>query len=180
MNVLSAVVSALKKHRLFYSAVLTGLVALVAGIALGVFLERNVGLSLSDRLERGIGTANAKIVSCTKTGSLLKLTVDFKNVSPGEEVPSMSSSDSMPQIWDIANYGIAVASVQEELTSNSLESDIDRVAIVCQHQGEALVTITGDRAPKSEAPFGNFEAHNSDGSTVTFFWQNDSSASSVP
>jgi hypothetical protein len=50
-------------------------VMLLAALIVGAVLEKNIGISLSDRLARRIGTANAQVVSCARSGSELTVTL---------------------------------------------------------------------------------------------------------
>lgn len=139
------------------------------------------GVSLSDRLARRIGTANAQVVSCARSGSELTVTVALQNALHEKETDSAASFDTFQQGLDLANYGTIVGAVQEELTSNPLERGVDSVTIICRYQGKTSVTLTGDREPKnistrdssgkevSPAPFSNFEARYADGSTESIF-----------
>lgn len=187
----SSVKSGLKKHQLLCVVIVTAVAALLAGAAGGIVFERNVGISLSDRLARRIGTANAQVVSCVKSGSALTVTVDFKNIQPEkEQKPSSKASakelreslTSSQHVWNTANYGMVLEGVREELISGPFTSGIDSVTIVCRHQGETMTTLTGDRVPQNAgvsvdksgkrmepAPFSSFEAHNPDGSAEGIF-----------
>jgi hypothetical protein len=169
-----------RKNRPVLLAVLAFLVVFAAGGVLGVFLERNVGVSLSDRLARRIGTENVTVVSCARSGSNLDLTVDFKQTTD-EKFQPQKGGFSSEQLQNLAYYGLALEAVREELTSSPLESGIDSVTIVCQHHGKTVTTLTGDRVPKNAGvsfdktgkrippvPFTSFEEHDPDGSTGDF------------
>jgi hypothetical protein len=188
---LSFVGDALKKHRRFCTVVLTA-VALLGGAVLGIVFERNVGISLSDRLARRIGTTAVTVDSCVKSGSALTVTLDFPNVSPEKETmptPDEIKNEFSPQNdWNFTNYGIALEAVHEELTSGPFSSGIDSVTIVCQHEGKTMTTITGDRVPKNASAsadksgktpqFFSFDINNADGSNggmLDLFFQTDSS-----
>lgn len=160
------------------------LATLIVGAVLGICFEKNVGVSLSDRLARRIGTTNAEILSCATSGSELTVTVALNNIpqSPQEQkTDSAVSIDMFQQGLNLAYYGTVVGAVNQELTSGPLERGVEKVTVVCQVQGKTAVTLTGDREPKdisardssgkevSPAPFSNFEARYADGSTESIF-----------
>lgn len=161
------------------------LATLVVGAVLGICFEKNVGIGPSDRLARRMGTVNAQVVSCARSGSEMTVTVALQNEphSPHEQkTDSAVSVDMFQQGLNLAYYGTVIGAVKEELTSNPLERGIDRVTVVCQYQGKTMTTLTGDREPQnagtsfdhsgkpvSPPPFSNFDAENPDGSTDAFF-----------
>lgn len=176
----SSMGEALKRHRRLCTVVLT-VIALLGGVALGVVLERNVGISLSDRMARRIGTTAVTVESCVKSGSALTLTLEFPNVSPAKEpkpTPGEVKKGFSPQHdWAMMNYSIALEAVHEEMTDGPFSAGIDRVTVVCQHGGKTMATITGDRVPKNEGvsvdksgkliqapPFSIFDVNGTDGS----------------
>lgn len=179
-----------KLRRLRIPAML--LAALAVGAALGICFEQNVGVSLSDRLARRIGTANAQVVSCARSGSAMTLTLDLGNAPQEQESASAASFPAFQQGMDLANYRTVIGAVQEELTSNPLERGVERVTVVCRYQGKTAVTLTGDRAPKnvgardgsgktvSPEPFSSFEACYADGSTAGISLMESDSSASAP
>lgn len=187
---LSFVGDAIKKHGRLCTIVLTA-VALLGGAVLGIVFERNVGISLSDRLARRMGTTNAQVLSCVKSGSALTVTLELPNASPekGRTPGNSIKEQSPPQVdWIMANYGIALEALHEELTSGPFSAGIDSVMIVCRHEGKTMATITGDRVPKNASAsvdksgklpqFFSFDINNADGSdgeALDLFFQNDSS-----
>ena len=168
------------------------LATLVVGVVLGICFERTVGMSLSDRLARRIGTANAQVVSCARSGSELTVTVALQNAPHQQKTDSEASYPTFQLGMDLANYGTVIGAVKEELTSDPLERGIDHVAIVCQYQGKTMTTLMGDREsqnagtfdkngkPISPPPFSNFEAQNPDGSTDAFFMAESNSSAPAP
>ncbi|QAT51095.1 hypothetical protein EQM14_15695 [Caproiciproducens sp. NJN-50] len=142
---------------------------LVVGAVLGICFERSVGISLSDRLARRIGTANAQVVSCARSGPALTVTVDLNNAPQSPQEQQIVSAASLPtfqQGLNLAYYGAIVGAVNQELTSNPLDCGVEKVTVVCQYQGKTAVTLTGNAA---SAPFSNFEARYADGSTESIF-----------
>ena len=181
MNIsLAFVGDAIKRHRKFCTVVLTA-AALLGGAVLGVVFERNVGISLSDRLARRMGTTNAQVVSCVKSGSALTVTLDFPNVSSEKETKptpkEIKNGQFSPQNdLTMTSYLFAFEAVREELMSGPFSAGIDRVTIVCRHEGETMNTLTGDRVPQNVGvsvdktgkriqppPFSDFSEKNSDG-----------------
>lgn len=157
------------------------LATLIVGAVLGICFERNVGVSLSDRLARRIGTANAQVVSCARSGSELTVTVDL-NIAPRstqeqQQAAPAASFPTFQQGLSLAYYGAIVGAVNQELTSNPLERGVEKVTVVCQHQGKTAVTLTGEAA---SAPFSNFEARYADGSTECFFSAESNSSAPAP
>lgn len=184
-----------KRHRRLCTIAVTA-VALLGGTVLGVVLERNVGISRSDRLARRIGTTNAQVVSCVKSGSALTITLDLPNVSPEKEpkpTPDEIKSGQQSPQRDLTetSYLFALEAVHEELTSGPFSSGIDSVTVVCQHESKTMDTITGDRVPKNvmpsvdktgktiqPLPFSDFSEKNADGSDggeISMFFTTDSS-----
>ena len=177
---LAFVGDAVKRHQRICTIALT-VIALLGGAVLGVVFERNVGISRSDRLARRIGTTAVKVDSCVKAGSELTVTLDFPNVSPEKETKptqnEIKNGQFSPQNdWIMTNYGIALEAVHEELTDGPFSAGIDRVTVVCRHDGKTMDTITGDRVPKDvmpsvdkngktiqPPPFSDFSEKNSDG-----------------
>jgi len=172
------------------------LATLIVGAVLGICFEKNVGVSPSDRLARRIGTANAQVVSCARSGSELTVTVALQNAPqspPEQETDSADSFNTFQQDLNLAYYGTVIGAVKEELTSNPLERGIDRVTVVCQYQGKTVTTLTGDREPQNAGtsfdqsgkpvpppPFSNFDAENPDGSTDAFFSAESNSSAPAP
>lgn len=191
---LSFVEDAVKKHRRFCTIALT-VIALLGGAVLGVVLERNVGISLSDRLARRIGTVNAQVVSCVKSGSALTVTLEFPNASPEKETKPTQNKKKNGQYSPqrdlmMTSYLFVLEAAREELTSGPFSSGIDSVTLVCRHGGKTMTTLTGDRVPKNvmpsvdktgktiqPVPFSSFNGENPDGSTegIDLFFTADSS-----
>jgi hypothetical protein len=177
---LSFVGDVIKRHRKLCTVALT-VAALLGGTVLGAVLERNVGISLSDRLARRIGTVNAQVVSCVKSGSTLTVTLEFPNVSPEKETKrtpkEIKNGQFSPQNdLTMTSYLFAFEAVREELTSGPFSAGIDRVTLICRHGGETMNTLTGDRVPQNVGvsvdktgkriqppPFSDFSEKNSDG-----------------
>ena len=191
---LSFVGDTVKKHRRFCTIALTA-IALLGGTVLGVVLERNVGISLSDRLARRIGTVNAQVVSCAKSGSALTVTLEFPNASPEKETKPTQNEIKNGQYSPqrdlmMTSYLFVLEAVREELTAGPFSAGIDSVTLVCRHEGKTMDTITGDRVPKNvmpavdktgktiqPAPFSSFNGEKPDGSTegIDLFFTTDSS-----
>lgn len=192
---LSFVGDTVKRHRKLCTVALTA-VALLGGAVLGVVFERNVGISLSDRLARRIGTTAVTVDSCVKSGPALTVTLDFPNVAPEKEMKPTpneikNGQASSQNDWNLTNYGIALEAVHEELASGPFVSGIDHVMVVCRHEGKTMKTWTGDRVPKNVSgwvdnsgkkippvPFSSFSEKNADGTDGASFdmlFQTDSS-----
>lgn len=186
---LSLVGDAVKKHRKLCTIVLTA-VALVAGAVLGIVFERNIGISLSDRLARRIGTTAVTVESCEKSGSALTVTMEFPYAAP-EQKSETTSEVSKQRDWFRSDYYRALTATREELVSGPYSAGIESVTVICRHGGKTVSTITGDRVSKGTSmprdksgkqipllPFTDFKVDNADGSKealTMMVFHNDSS-----
>ena len=163
-----------KKHTKLCTIALTA-VALLVGAVLGIVFERNIGISLSDRLARRIGTTAVTVESCVKSGPVLTVTMEFP-YAPEKGSETTSEQVSKPQDWFRSDYYRALTATREELVSGPYSAGIERVTVVCRHGGKTVSTITGDREskdasmPKNKSgkqippPFTDFKVDNADGS----------------
>ncbi len=167
----------MKNRRYLIAAILT-IAAIGLGLVFGILLERNIGVTLTDRLARRIGSANADVVSCKRSGSALNLTVDFAQISKEKQ-------------WNLAYYGIVCEAVRTELTSGPFYGGINTVDIVCMDKGKQVQTMKSGRVPPDTgnsfdssgkkivpAPFSSFQLQAPDGSQGDLVLSNGSSQKS--